>query len=355
MTSANLCNPCSHAFYPLIYNFAHLMKKILIIQTAFIGDVVLATALVEKLHAYFPAASIDFLVRKGNESLLLNNPYLNEVLIWNKKEHKTRNLFGMLKQIRAKKYDTVINVQRFFATGLLTAFSGAKKTIGFDKNPLSFLFSKKIKHVFNLQHPTHEVERNNELIREFTDDRFTKPVLYPSAADEQFIQSYTGKPFVTMTPSSVWFTKKYPREKWIDLINKFDPAYTIYLLGGKDNYEECESIQKEVVNRNIEILAGKLSFLQSAALMKKASMNYVNDSAPLHFTSAVNAPATAIFCSTIPAFGYTPLSDRSFIVETKEQLSCRPCGLHGKKACPLGHFKCGYSIETTQVLETLKS
>ncbi len=329
------------------------MKKILIIQTAFIGDVVLATALIEKLHGYYPDGSIDFLVRKGNESLLNNNPYLHEVLVWNKKEAKIKNLFGMLKKIRAKKYDVVINVQRFFATGLLTAFSGAKQTIGFDKNPLSFLFSKKIKHVFNLQQPKHEVERNNELIKDITDDRAARPVMYPSADDEKFIKQFMGKPFVTMTPSSVWFTKKYPQEKWIELMDKFDPAYQIYLLGGKDNYDECAFIANSSTNKNTIVLAGKLSFLRSAALMKQANMNYVNDSAPLHFTSAVNAPVTAIFCSTIPAFGYTPLSDRSFIIETKEQLNCRSCGLHGKKTCPLGHFKCGYGIETTTVLETI--
>jgi len=329
------------------------MKKILIIQTAFIGDVVLATALVEKLHRHFPESTIHFLVRKGNESLLQNNPYLTEVLIWNKKENKIRNLFGVLKKIRRNKYDLVINVQRFFATGLLTAFSGAGKTIGFDKNPLSFLFSKKIKHIFNLQQPKHEVERNNELIRDFTDNVITKPMMYPSAKDEHSILQYVTDKFVTMTPSSVWFTKKYPAEKWIDLINKFDPAYNIYLLGGKDNVEECNWIVDHAYNKNTEVLAGNLSFLQSAALMKRANMNYVNDSAPLHFASAVNAPVTAIFCSTIPAFGYTPLSDISFIIETKEKLLCRPCGLHGKKVCPLTHFNCANSIETKQLLETI--
>lgn len=329
------------------------MKKILVIQTAFIGDVVLATALLEKLRSYYPDAAIDFLVRKGNESLLLNNPHLHEVLIWNKKENKQQNLFVVLSRIRKTKYDIVINVQRFFATGLLTAFSGAKKTIGFDKNPLSFLFSKKIRHEFDLQHPKHEVERNNELIKEMTDDRFSRPALYPSTADKEFIQPFTPQPFVTMTPSSVWFTKKYPHDKWIDLINSFDPSYKIYLLGGKDNFEECNSIASAATNKNVEVLAGRLSFLQSAALMQEATMNYVNDSAPLHFASAVNAPVTAIFCSTIPGFGYTPLSDRSFIVETKEHLTCRPCGLHGRKACPLGHFKCAYGIETAQVLETM--
>ena len=329
------------------------MQKILIIQTAFIGDVVLATSVAEKLHSYFPLAQIDFLVRKGNESLLENNPRLREVLVWDKKKNKNKNLFALLKKIRKTKYDKVINMQRYFSTGLLTAFSGAQQTIGFDKNPLSFLFSKKIRHRFNLRKPVHEVERYNDMIKDFTDENITKPVLYPSPTDVDFIRQYTWHPFVTMTPSSVWFTKKYPVQKWIDLISSFNPLYTIYLLGGKDDVAESEMIQSLANNKNVIILAGKLSFLQSAALMKYATMNYVNDSAPLHFASAVNAPVTAIFCSTVPSFGFTPLSDKSFIVETKELLNCRPCGLHGYKACPLGHFKCAHTIETKQVLETI--
>src|SRR5262245_35225491 len=118
-------------------NVNSYMQRILVVQTAFIGDVVLATGLVEKLHQHFPDARIDFLVRKGNESLLTNHPYLNEVLVWDKKKNKQRNLLKMLKRIRGNKYDKVINVQRFAATGILTAFSGGKETIGFDKNPFS--------------------------------------------------------------------------------------------------------------------------------------------------------------------------------------------------------------------------
>ena len=332
------------------------MKKILVIQTAFIGDVVLATAVVEKLAQYFPGGQIDFLVRKGNESLLANNPHIQHVLIWNKKEKKIRNLFKMIGLIRKTKYDIVINLQRFFSTGFITSFSAAKTTIGFDKNPLSFLFSKKIPHVVSTTAPyKHEVERNNELVESFTDPTLSKPKLYPSANDVETIQQYTQQPFVTMTPSSVWFTKKYPFEKWVELINAFPKKYTIYLLGGKDNVEECEAIRLKADNNNVVVLAGQLSFLRSAALMRSAVMNYVNDSAPLHFASAVNAPVAAIFCSTVPAFGFTPLSDRSFIIETTETLSCRPCGLHGRKECPLQHFKCGFGITTNQLLQTLPS
>ncbi len=327
------------------------MKKFLAIQTAFTGDVVLATAIPEKLHRFFPDAQIDFLVRKGNEGLFLDHPFLNKVLVWNKKENKNKNLFNLLKKIRKEKYDTVINLQRFASTGILTGFSGAKEKIGFNKNPFSFLFTKKVTH--DISNKKHEVERNNELIQHFTDNSFTKPRLYPSAADYNEIEKYTLQPYVCMMPASVWFTKQYPTDKWMDLINNFPNTYTIFLLGGKEDVDLCKKIKEKSINNKVEILAGKLNFLSSVALMKNAVMNYTNDSAPLHFASAVDAPVTAIFCSTVPAFGFYPLSTKSCIVETKEILTCRPCSLHGLKACPLGHFKCACTIETSQLLSTL--
>jgi heptosyltransferase II len=336
----------------LIFNFAPYMQKILVIQTSFIGDVVLATALVEKLAAHFPKAEIDFLVRKGNESLLLNNPHLNEILVWNKKEHKLKNLFSLLSTIRKKQYDKVINLQRFLATGILTAFSNAGETMGFDKNPMSRFFNKKFKHeIGNVN--KHEVERNNELIAAFTDKELNRPRLYPSANDFEKVSVYDSGKYVTMTPGSVWFTKQYPFENWLKVVNAFPAEYKIYLLGGKENTLECESLQQQSSNNSIIVLAGKLTFLESAALMKNAVMNYVNDSAPLHFASAVNAPVTAIFCSTVPSFGFTPLSDTSTIIETLESLPCRPCGLHGHKACPEKHFKCGLNINPDRLIGVL--
>jgi heptosyltransferase-2 len=329
------------------------MQKFLVIQTAFTGDVVLATAIVEKLHSFFPGAEIDFLVRKGNEGLLTDHPFLNEVLIWNKKEKKLKNLWLLLYKIRKKKYDKVINLQRFASSGILTAFSGAKEKIGFDKNPLSFLFTKKIRHHF--ENDMHEVQRNNKLVESFTDDSFTKPKLYPSQKNFDEIKPFTLQPYVCIMPASVWFTKQYPEEKWLDLIDHLPREWMVYLLGGKEDAALCESIKINAGNKNITVLAGKLNFLSSAALMKGAKMNYTNDSAPLHFASATDAPVTAIFCSTVPAFGFYPLATKSFIVETGVPLPCKPCSLHGLKACPLGHFKCAYTIETSKLLSTLES
>jgi heptosyltransferase II len=327
------------------------MQKILVIQTAFIGDVVLATALIEKWHQFYPGDQIDFLVRKGNEGLLENHPFLHEILFWNKKENKKKNLFLLLKKIRSRKYDKVINLQRFAATGILTGFSKATERIGFDKNPFSFLFTKKISHHF--KEGLHEVERNNKLIESFTDSNFNKPKLYPSSENEAEILPYSQSPYVCMFPASVWFTKQYPEEKWIDLINQMPAQFKIYLLGGKTDMEMCGRIMTKAINKNVEILAGKLNFLSSAALMKSAKMNYTNDSAPLHFASGTDAPVTAVFCSTVPEFGFYPISEKSFIVQTDISLPCKPCSLHGLRECPLRHFKCGFTIETRKLLETL--
>jgi ADP-heptose:LPS heptosyltransferase len=331
------------------------MQRFLVIQTAFIGDVVLATGIVEKLQQYFPDAQIDFLLRKGNEGLLTNHPYLHEVLTWNKKQQKLGNLLKTLKLIRKRKYDTVINIQRFGTTGMLTAFSGAKEKIGFDKNPFSFLFTKKIKHSIGDKDGVHEIERNHELIKAITDNTAAKPRLYPSHKDFEDVRHLKYRPYIVVAPASVWFTKQYPLKKWIEFIRLLPQDLQIYLLGGPDDEKLCDEILKECKGKSIMNLCGQYNFLQSAALQKDAAMNYVNDSAPLHFSSAINAPVTAVYCSTIPSFGFGPLSDKSFIVEIQEKLSCRPCTLHGRRVCPLGHFNCAYKIKNEQLLQTLSS
>ena len=336
----------------LHWGFPCFMKKFLIIQTSFIGDVVLATSLVEKLKSHYPYSSIDILLRKGNEAILKNNPHVRRVIVWDKKEYKYWNYFDVLKRIRKENYDHLINLHRFFSSGLLTVFSNAKETIGFDKNPCSFFFTKKIKHQIGLnKNPIHEVGRNLLLIRHLTDNQLFRPKIYPTKKDYNKIKVRT--PFITISPGSVWFTKQWPIKKWINFIDILNESFNIYLLGGENEFGLCNEIKLRAHNSKVHILAGQLTFLESAALMSLATMNYVNDSAPLHLASAVNAPVTAIFCSTVPAFGFTPLSDNSKVIETKEDLKCRPCGLHGIEVCPKGHFKCS-NIQVERLLDRLR-
>ncbi len=323
--------------------------KFLIIQTSFLGDVILSTPVIEKLRYFFPESQIDFLLRQGNEGLLHNHPHLLNLWIWNKNDGKLRTLLKLVPKIKSQKYDYVINLQRFFSTGLLTILSCGKCTIGFTKNPMSIFFSKRYPHLLNIQGSSiHEVDRNLSLIKDITNNesRFL-PKLYPSLED--FENTNYKDPFITIAPTSVWFTKQFPFKKWIDVINLVDPETTVFLLGGKSDWDACEQIRKGAKHKKVVNKAGELSLLASAALMKGALMNYVNDSAPMHLASAMNAPVTAVYCSTVPAFGFGPLSESSKVVETHHKLTCRPCGLHGYKKCPLEHFNCS-EIDPANVL-----
>ncbi|MBV9986181.1 MAG: glycosyltransferase family 9 protein, partial [Chitinophagaceae bacterium] len=283
------------------------MQKILVVQTAFIGDVVLATGLLEKLYSQWPQAQIDILVRSGNEGLFRDHPFLHEVIVWDKRSKKYSNLLAVIRRVRRNRYDLLINVQRFAATGLITILSGAGRKIGFDKNPFSFLFSDIVRHVVSEgDGQMHEIERNHQLIRSLTDDKPAKPRLYPAGADLAFVQRWKTVPYICIAPASVWFTKQFPADQWGDFINALPSGITVYLLGAPGDRDLCENIRASVEIVPVISLAGQLDFLQSAALQEDALMNYVNDSAPMHFASAVNAPVTAVYCSTIPAFGFGP-------------------------------------------------
>ncbi len=327
-------------------------QDILVIQTAFIGDVVLATALVESLHQANPTARITILVRKGNEALFKAHPFLHQVLVWDKQQNKYAHWLQLLFTIRKNKFDVVLNVQRYAATGLWTALSGAKFKIGFDKNPFAFLYTHRIEHQ-SVGNGLHEIQRNHALLAPLGMLPTAHPMLHPSSEDFKTVQAYQTAPYICMAPASVWYTKQFPIHQWVKVLNSIPFEGSIYLLGGPGDKALNDQIIKSVQKPNLINMAGRLSFLASAALQKGALLNYVNDSAPMHFASAVNAPVAAIYCSTIPAFGYGPLSSQSYIIETNKALSCRPCGLHGKKQCPLKHFNCAETIELEQIYQPL--
>ena len=329
------------------------ITKILLIQTASIGDVILISPVMEELHRLHPSAKIDVLLKKGNESLFSGHPFINEVLIWDKSNEKYSHLFSLLKKIRAKEYEWVINFQRFVSTGMLTAFSKADRKTIFQKNPLSFLCNDVHHHIINNpQQSFHEVERNLSLIQISSEISNRRPVLYPTKLDEEKVFPFKQRPYICVAPASLWFTKQFPIAKWCEFLNEIPKSLDVYLIGGKQDISLMENIINNISNENIKVknLAGKLSLLQTTSLMKDAQMNFVNDSAPLHLASAVNAKTTALFCSTITDFGFGPLSDDAMVIETLKILNCRPCGLHGQNQCPEGHFKCALSIKKEQLL-----
>ncbi|MDR0802990.1 glycosyltransferase family 9 protein [Fluviicola sp.] len=315
------------------------MQRFLVIQTAFLGDVILATPVMGELKRLYPEAQIDVLVRKGNEAILKNHLAIHEVFSFNKKEGKWKEMYRLIRVFRSKKYDEVINLQRFGSSGIITFLSGGKQKVGFDKNPFSFCYDIKIKH--EIGSGKHEVERNLECIAHHGAQKLVRPTVYPSDSNRQKVAIYTQIPFYTLAPASVWFTKQLPEAKWVELANNLKNKGTVYLIGGPADMDLCQRIIEAAGLPTKNNLAGKLNLLESCALLEKTIRCFVNDSGPLHMATAVNAPVTAFFCATVSRFGFGPLSDDSEIRETTEELICRPCGLHGGKVCPEGHFKCG--------------
>ena len=193
-----------------------------------------------------------------------------------------------------------------------------------------------------------------ELLNHIPSNQNFKVKLYPSNRDFSNVSQYKKVKYICIAPSSLWKTKQFPEERWIEFLKEIDNDLHIYLLGSEKDILLCNEIILHSGNKNSLNLAGKLTLLESAALMKDAFMNFVNDSSPLHLASSTNAKVTAIFCSTIPDFGFGPLSDDAVIVDVKEKLYCRPCGLHGFQKCPEQHFKCANDIDINQLKLRLK-
>jgi len=355
------------------------VKRCLLIQTAALGDVVLLTSILEKLHRFHPEAALDLLVRKGCEGLFDGHPFVHQLYVWDKRKHKTRALFGLLREIRQTRYDHVINAQRYLSTGLLTVFSNAAEKVGYDRNPLSRLFTRRVWHVIpdpralrrrermvsaarRADRPEraragpgepHEVDRLNGLIEHLTDGTRPMPRLYPTDRDRavaaRLRTQHAGRAggYVCLAPGSAWPTKAWPAEKWVGLARLVPADQHIFLIGGPEDTGLCGRVS-EAAGRGT-VLAGTLSLLSTAELMAGAAMNYVNDSVALHLASAMQAPVSAVFCSTVPAFGFGPLHENGRIRQTAEALSCRPCGLHGRRTCPRGDFRCAVSIAVEEV------
>jgi heptosyltransferase-2 len=245
----------------------------------------------------------------------------------------------------------VFNLHRHFNSGLVTSLIKAPFKAGFKQNPLSAFYTHKINHQIPDPRGWHEVQRNLELIPGYKivdNPKIYKPELPLQPKNIEKVSSYISDNYFVIAPASVWFTKAWSEQKYRELTKELAQLGKVYFIGATGDKDLCDRISKDIPNT--ENLCGLLNLLDSAALMKKARRVFVNDSAPLHLASCVNAKTTAVFCSTVPSFGYTPLADDSVVVDVGATLPCRPCGLHGYKSCPLTHFNCSENIEVRQVL-----
>lgn len=335
--------------------------KVLVIQTAFIGDVILSLPLIQVLKKLKPEYEIDYLCIPKTREVLENNPYLNNIIVFDK--HDTgkgvSGMFKIISLVRKNKYDIVISIQRFLRSAIISKKSKAAKTISYNNSTLSFLYSDKVDYL-----QKHEILRVLDLLKPLgiSDIQMQKPELFPSEDDKTEVQKVfkglgiTDKnQLICIAPGSVWFTKRYPKDKFVNLLNMMDnEKFKVVLLGGTDDRNLCDYIISNSTHNEVYNLAGKLSILQSAELIKNSSLLITNDSAPLHLANSVGTKVIALFGSTTKQFGFYPIGDNDKLFEISG-LKCRPCSNHGKDECPVHTFDCMNKISEKDIYDEVKN
>jgi heptosyltransferase II len=332
-------------------------NKILVIQTAFIGDAILTLPLLQALKRNYSAASIDVVVVPRTADIFSHHPAISTIISYDKRgrDRGWIGLWHLRNQLRVKKYDLIIVPHRSIRSAFLAWLLKPNIRIGFNRSTGRMFFTKTV-----LYNPAeHEIDRNLSLLNPLSvhTRRNELPQLYPSSEDVQIVNSMLDNfgvtrqnHIVTVAPGTIWNTKRWPADRFAALCARLSSeCFAILLLGGKEDHSLCKEIVGMSKAKNIFNSAGKLSLLQSAALIQRSQVLISNDSAPMHLAVAVGTPVVAIFGATIPKYGFAPRGSRDVIVETIG-LKCRPCSIHGGNTCPIKTFECMMAITPELVM-----
>lgn len=332
------------------------IEKILVIQTAFIGDAVLTLPMIQFLANNFSRCVIDVIAIPSTAEVFSASPFVNEVIVIDKKyEHKSLwSILKIARTISAKNYTRIYSPHRSFRTSLIVLLSNVKETYGFSNSSIKHVY----KTIIDYRYDFHEVRRNLELAGLRTDANNWKilPMINSSSEvirkTDDIIAAKNLHDFIVIAPGSVWATKRYPEEYFKYLVDYFiQIKKTVVLLGSKEDFGICNSLSSN--SNDVFNLAGELSLVESIELLKKAKLLICNDSAPTHLGMCANIPVVTIYCSTISQFGFYPYSDKSQYIGL-DDLNCKPCGIHGHHECPLGNFDCGKKLPPQKIISLIE-
>ncbi|MBI4778206.1 lipopolysaccharide heptosyltransferase II [Candidatus Desantisbacteria bacterium] len=331
-------------------------KKILIIQTAFIGDVVLVSPLIQSLSKGFPGAKLHLLTTPKGKEVLDGDPCLANIIPYDKKGQQ-KGIFHFLKvaeELRKMQFDLAVVPHPSFRSSLLAFLCGIPYRIGFDRNTGAFLFTSSVPYQLKL----HEAKRNLELAYALgapEEDYHLR--IHISDKNREFSRDFISRSgvlpndfLIGINPCSVWPTKRWIPERFAQvgdaLSNEFKAR--IILVGGQEDGWLVEKIALLMKTRSI-LAVGRLTLKQLAGVLEQCRLFITNDSGPLHIAMAMNTPTVAIFGPTTTNLGFGPYGE-SFRVVEKTDLSCRPCGKHGGQRCHLKSFDCMKGITVDDVI-----
>ena len=325
----------------------------LVVQTSFLGDVVLTTPLIAELSRRGP---VDVLTTPEGATILRNNPDIRDTLVYDRRE-ADRGLAGFARTMRRIRQlsgcEAAYMAQGSIRSALLIASSGISRRIGFNTSEGRRLYTELVEYKAD----KHHAERLWWLSMSACADpplaEQTKPRLYPSAADDAACEALlreslddASRPFIVLAPGSAWGTKRWPY--YPELAVKAAEQWNIVVVGGSGEREIGDTIVAQIPEGRGANAAGRLEILASSALIGRAAALVTNDSAPQHLASAMGTPTVSIFGPTVPEFGFGPLAPGS-VTAGHDSLACRPCDRHGPQRCPLGHWRCMRELSSSEV------
>lgn len=340
-------------------------KRILVIQTAFLGDVVLTTPLFQVLRDRFPKVYLAALVIPGTREILAGHPSLDDVLVYDKKgrDRGWRGLLSTARSLREKRFDLGLIPHRSFRSALLAFMASIPVRIGFAQSLGSFLYTQRI----HRDSSKHEVRRNLQLMGplapgDSVDSAVMAGKLWVSSDQED--RDWANRTLaefgiqendhvIAIAPGSVWATKRWIPEGFADVVDELitNQKRKVVLLGSRDDRPVADQIAARCREKPVN-LAGKTTLRQLAAVLKRCELLITNDNGAMHVGVAQDLPIVAVFGSTTLGLGYGPFTPKASVVE--RPLDCRPCGKHGYPECPLGHFNCMKQITPDEVMAAVE-
>lgn len=332
--------------------------NVLIIQTAFIGDVVLTTPLIRAAKSGLSAVRLIVLVRPSTADLLHHNPYIDEIIPYDKqgRERGVSRLMALARRVRDHHFDIALIPHRSIRSALIARLARIPCRIGFDTSAGRWFLTRRVPY-----RRVHEVERNLDLLRpwEITEISYP-PELFPDEGDRTFADEFlhghgaeSSGLLIGLNPGSVWPTKRWLPERFADVARRAEQALgaRVILFGGQEDVLLCRQIAAQAGGGPL-VATGQATLLQSAALVSRCDVLVSNDSAMAHIAAAMGTRVIDIFGPTVPAFGFAPYGAEHRIIE--RMLSCRPCSRHGGKRCPIGTHECMRSISADAVFKTVQ-
>ena len=315
----------------------------LVIQTSFLGDVVLTTPLIA---AIAPRGAVDVVTTPAAAPLLANHPLVREVIAYDKRgaDAGIGGFRRLAARLRDRAYAVAFLAQGSLRSAALASWAGIPERIGFDTSSGRVLHTRSVPY----RPDVHHAERLWRLA-EFgvADERSLRPRLYPGVAERTAVDDLlreagvgAGERLVALAPGSQWGTKRWPY--YPELARRLAaewPHARIVVVGGREDAPLAAGVAEAAGASRVVDASGRLSLLGSAELLSRCALLVTNDSSPQHLASAVGTPTVTVFGPTVPEFGFGPLAERR-AVAGHPALACRPCDSHGPQRCPLRHWRC---------------